>query len=77
MITAALTTREEEVRRGLEFVLGHFHPDPLWPRTVSTYATKGAQILVNSFEEAMALFRAANFIDSRISAYPKYTDIGA
>jgi hypothetical protein len=47
MITTAtlLTTREQEVRKGLEFILNHFSLDPLlWPRTVSTYATKGAQI---------------------------------
>jgi len=41
---------------------------------ISTYATRGAQRLVNSFEEAMAWFKAANFLDCRISAYPKYTD---
>jgi hypothetical protein len=41
VITVALTTKEEEVKSGLEFVLGHL--DGLWPRTISTYATKGGQ----------------------------------
>ena len=29
---------------------------------------------VNNFEEAMAWFKAANFLDCRVSVYPKYTN---
>ncbi len=71
---AAITSKlfEMEVKEGLTFILNHL--DDLWPRMISTYATGGGQRLVNSFEEAMAWFKAANFRDCRISAYPKYTD---
>ena len=74
MITTAttLTTTEIEVKEGLIFILNHL--DNLWPRMISTYPTKGGQRLVNNFAEAMAWFKAANFLDCRISAYPKYTD---
>jgi hypothetical protein len=64
--------KEMEVREGLIFIL--YHLDDLWPRMVSTYATGGGQRLVNNFEEVMAFFKAANFMDCRISAYPKYTN---
>lgn len=63
---------EMEVNEGLIYILNHL--DGLWPRTVSTYATGGGQKLVNNFAQAMAWFKAANFLDCRISAYPKYTD---
>jgi hypothetical protein len=71
-LAAAITSKqfEIEVKEGLIFILNHL--DDLWPRTVS--ATKGGQRLVNNFAEAMAWFKAANFLDCRISAYPKYTD---
>ncbi len=71
---AAITSKlfEMEVKEGLTFILNHL--DDLWPRMISTYATGGGQRLVNNFEQAMAWFKAANFLDCRISAYPKYTD---
>jgi hypothetical protein len=68
--------REKKVEDGLRFILNHFDDsEPMWPRMVSTYVTRGAQKLVSSFEEAMAWYKAANFLDCRMSAYPKYTDI--
>lgn len=73
-LLATITSKqfEMEVKEGLLFILNH--TDGLWPRMVSTYATKGAQILVNNIAEAMAWCKAANFRDCRISGYPKYTD---
>jgi hypothetical protein len=70
----AITSKqfEMEVREGLTFILNHL--DGLWPRMISTYATKGAQKEVKNFTEAMAWFKAANFLDCRISAYPRYTN---
>ena len=49
----------------------------MWPRMISTWKIGGEhpQILVNSNEEALKLYRAANLLDCRISAYPKYTDM--
>lgn len=67
------TTTTIIVERGLDHILSHFQ-GPLWPRTVSTKATEGRQILVNSREEAIARFKRANFLDCRISAYPHNVD---
>lgn len=55
---------------GLDFILGHFHNQQIWPRKISTGTTKGGQKLVNSREEALARFAQANYLDCRISAYP-------
>jgi hypothetical protein len=63
---------EMEVAEGLKYILNH--TDGLWPRMISTYATQGAQIEVKNFEETMAWFKASNFLDCRISAYPIYTN---
>jgi hypothetical protein len=62
----------QEVRGGLDFILSHFQV-PIWPRTVSTAATYGAQVLVYSEEEAAQKFAAANLLDCRLNAYPAYT----
>jgi hypothetical protein len=57
-----------------DFILGHFEA-PIWPRTISTYATRNSQILVNSKEEALAWFKAADYKDCKINAYPSYIGI--
>ena len=66
--------RIQKVEEGLKFITSHFDPkEPLCsscPRTVSTHATGGKQVEVKSFEEAMSWFKAAKFLDCRISAYP-------
>jgi hypothetical protein len=59
------------VSEGLDYyILTHFQNQEVWPRTISTKATEGRQITVNSREEALARFAQANFLDCRISAYP-------
>ena len=55
--------------KGLDFILSHLQ-EPMWPRTISTKATDGRQVIVNNKEEALAYFSAANYFDCRISAYP-------
>jgi hypothetical protein len=73
--SAAMTIEE-----GIDFILSHFVDDeeaePIWPRMISTWRTGGEhpQILVNNKQEALKWYRAANLLDSRISAYPKFTD---
>jgi hypothetical protein len=68
-------SRLQKVEEGLRLIISHFDTtEPLWPRTISTRVTGGKQIVVNSFEEAMKWFKAANFLDCRISAYPIYND---
>jgi hypothetical protein len=59
--------------QGLDYILSHFE-EPIWPRTISTHATKGAQILVYSKEQAVARYKQANLLDCRINAYPDYTE---
>src|ERR687886_2238921 len=41
----------------------------IWPRTISTKATEGKQILVYNKEEALARFKQSNYLDCRINAY--------
>lgn len=43
------------------------------PRTISTYATRNRQILVHSREEALTRFKAAEYLDCKINAFPDYT----
>jgi hypothetical protein len=71
----SLSVDLSSVREGLDYILRHFDCDndqPLWPRTISTKLTEGRQIPVNSKEEALDYYRKANFLDCKISGYPKY-----
>ncbi len=56
----------------LDFIISHFQ-EPVWPRTLSTNATEGRQVLVFNKEDAIQMFKQANFLDCRINAYPDYT----
>jgi hypothetical protein len=60
---------EKHVSEGLDFILYHLQ-EPLWPRTISTRTTERRQIPVYGKQEALAWYKAANFLDCRISAYP-------
>jgi hypothetical protein len=79
MATTAATERQglvvvvdnSAVEEGLDLVLSHLK-EPLWPRRISTKTTEGIQVVVYSKQEALAWYKAANFIDCRISAYPYY-----
>lgn len=52
----------------IDFILNHFK-GAKWPRTISTYGTKGAQIYCDDKELAMFFYDVAKFIDCRINAY--------
>jgi hypothetical protein len=54
------------------FILSHFEV-PLFPRTISTKATRNRQILIHSREEALTWFKAAYYKDCKINAFPAYT----
>jgi hypothetical protein len=58
-----------EIMNGIDHILNHFN-QPLWPRTISTRATNGRQVPVDSREQVRAYFKDANYFDCRISAYP-------
>jgi hypothetical protein len=61
------------IENGLDYLLGLIMP-PVWPRTISTYATEGKQVLVYSKDQALTKFRQARLLDCRINAYPSYTE---
>jgi hypothetical protein len=43
----------------------------LYPRTISTRLSKGAQITIHSKEEGLDKFKAVDYLDCKINAYPK------
>jgi hypothetical protein len=61
------------ISEDLDFILSHFE-EPIWPRTISTHATEGRQILVYNREEALVQYKQGNLLDCRINAYPDYTE---
>ena len=62
------------IRDGLDFILSHFTQEAAFPRTISTKATQGNQIIVYSKQEALAWFKAANCQDCKINAYPRFVE---
>ena len=64
--------RETLIKENLEFILNHFC-DPLFPRTIMT-KTLGYQTEVLETQVALAYFKASNYEDCRINAYPSYTE---
>jgi len=48
------------IEEGLEMILGHLEEPLLWPRPISTRRTGGAQISVDSKQQALAWYKAAN-----------------
>ena len=70
-ITTAID-RETTIIENLDFILVHLS-DPLFPRNIMTKAL-GYQKEVFNAEEALAYFRASNYEDCRINAYPAYTE---
>jgi hypothetical protein len=61
------------IEQGLDLILSHFK-EPIFARTMSTKTTEGRQNLVYNKEEVLARFKAANYLDCKISAYPRYVE---
>lgn len=63
---------EHSCNEGLGYILCQVDDgqNQMWPRTISTKASQGRQIIINSRVEALAYFKAANYFDCRISAFP-------
>jgi hypothetical protein len=59
------------VEHGLDFMLGHFE-EPLFPRNVSTAATRGAQKPVYDKDRAILFYQGALRQDCRLAVYPNY-----
>jgi hypothetical protein len=59
----------------LKFILGHFNPQTKsWPRTASTHKTEGRQVKVYNPYQVMELYKDADGLDCRLSAYPRYDE---
>lgn len=56
------------LEENLKFLLRHFE-EPLFPRTISTFATCGRQIDVRSVEEMVSMYEQADYLDCRVNAY--------
>ena len=63
---------EMTIKENLDFILNHFN-NPLFPRNIMTRAL-GYQKEVLNANEALAYFKASNYEDCRINAYPSYTE---
>jgi hypothetical protein len=63
--------RETLIKENLDFILDHF-VNPLFPRNIMTKALGRQKEVFN--EEALAYFKASNYQDCRINAYPAFTD---
>lgn len=63
----------KKISDGLDFILSHFQ-EPVFPRTISTYATSNKQFAVYDTNSILKCFKEANNIDCRINAYPFYTE---
>jgi hypothetical protein len=64
--------RETSITENIDFILCHLS-NPLFPRTIMTRAL-GHQKEVLNADEALTHFKASNYQDCRINAYPSYTD---
>ncbi len=65
------STREQKVNDAVDFTLQHSQ-EPIFPRTIMTAGTPG-QVVVSSKDQILAYFKAANYKDCRINAFPRYT----
>jgi hypothetical protein len=70
--TTATIDRDTIIGENLDFILVHLN-GPLFPRTIMTKAL-GYQKDVFSKQEALARFKASNYQDCRINAYPSHTE---
>jgi hypothetical protein len=58
---------------GIDFILKHF-PDPIFPRSISTYKSHGKQFEVFSKGEMLKAYEESDFKDCRVNAYPSFTE---
>jgi hypothetical protein len=64
--------REAILKENFDFILNHL-TDPLFPRNVMTKAL-GRQKVILDEQAALEYFKASNYEDCRINAYPSYTE---
>src|SRR5215203_5208268 len=67
--------REQKVKEGIDFLLFHFEGrQRLFPRKMSTLASKGNQFIVYNKEQIIDACIKSNFLDCRLNAYPVLED---
>jgi hypothetical protein len=67
-------SEDKRFEEGFKFILSHFgYQIHIWPRTISTQLTEGAQVTVYDDRHALAKFKQSNLVDCRINGYPAYT----
>jgi len=69
-----ISPTKEYIEYELDFILSHFNPDKLFPRTVQTKKSEGRQIEIFSKQETLYYYEESSFIDCRINAFPLYTE---
>ena len=70
---SSIECTDKNIGTGLDFILSHFE-DPLFPRKVSTYKTKGGQFFVSNKQDIINAFRVSTWLDCRINAFPPFTN---
>ncbi|MFY9967005.1 MAG: hypothetical protein WAK50_14830, partial [Nitrososphaeraceae archaeon] len=70
--TETTVDKENLIEANLDFILKHLS-DPVFPRTIMTKAL-GYQKEVFNKHELLVYFKASNYKDCRINAYPVYTE---
>ena len=68
-------SKEQKVKDGIDFLLSHFtERQRLFPRKMSTFASKGTQFTIYNKEQILNACIKSNFLDCRINAYPVLED---
>jgi len=63
--------QQQPVEQGLDFMLSHF-TEPLWPRNVSTAATRNGQKVVHDRDRAILFYQGALRADCKLACYPNF-----
>jgi hypothetical protein len=63
-----------DVSDGLDFMLWHFI-EPLWPRNVSTAATRNGQRSVDGKDRTILYFKGALRVDCKLAIYSNYEEL--
>ena len=71
-MTLTTVDKENLIETNLDFIIEHLS-DPIFPRTIMTKAL-GYQKEVFNKHELLAYFKASDYKDCRINAYPAYTE---
>ena len=58
----------QDIAENTKFILGHFQV-PLFPRTISTFRSKGKQIKVYAVDEMICEFKKSEYIDCKIAHF--------